>query len=208
MKLFDELDSIVAKAIREVMEDERMLQQRQSKAVDKLGLRASDNNVEEVEEAEGDDEPKEDEESKKLKGATKPKAAKAATSKGEKPDDEVAGTATSKKMKDPSKGQIKKPSFKSIANNINLLRGGKSLKDPGVKKNLQDYVDKLEVDERRQVLVYLNSLAQIMSGIKSGAAAADPEQAERQVDKKEKPVKKETPAPKKKDSGVIVVGGE
>jgi hypothetical protein len=206
MKFFDELDNIITIAINEVMDDERQRQQRQSKAVDKLGLRAGDVNIEEVEEAE---EEKDDEEPKKLKG--KPSKEKPEDQPEEADQDEDAetpGTATSKKLKDVSKKQIKAPSFKSIANNINLLRGGKSIKDPEVRKNLQDYVDKLSVEERRQVLVYLNSLAQVMAGVKSVEAASDPEQAEREVKAKPQAEPKKAKAKSAPKSRVIVVGEE
>ena len=108
-------------------------------------------------------------------------------------------------MKDPTAKQLKNPDFKAIANNINLLRGGKSVKDPEVRKNLKDYLDKLGREERQQVLSYLNSLAQVMAGVKSGAAALDPAQAEKEA----KPAAKKKKEPKTNSSkppGVIVVG--
>ena len=71
----------------------------------------------------------------------------------------------------------------AIANNINLLRGGKSIKDPEVRKSLKDYLEKLSVDEKRQVLVYLNSLAQVLAGVKAGSdAAVDADHAEKKAD--------------------------
>ena len=89
-------------------------------------------------------------------------------------------------MHDPDAEQLKSPDFKSIAQNINLLRGGKSLKDPDVKQNLKAYIDKLGNDEKRDVLVYLNSLAQVMAGVKQGANAAAPSSvsAPKQTDSK------------------------
>lgn len=188
MKFFDDLDMIIEAAVGNVMSDERKQQKKQSKTIDKLGLRASDNSKANVDEAEADEEKDEDEE--KLKGDA-----------GDKPKEtDTPGTATSKKLKDPSRSQIKNPSFKAIAANINLLRGGKSIKDPEVRKNLQDYLDKLEKQERRDVLVYLNSLAQVMAGVKSGSAAADPEQIEKKVAKKPRKKRDDTKA------NVIVVG--
>ena len=108
-------------------------------------------------------------------------------------------------MKDPTAKQLKNPDFKAIANNINLLRGGKSVKDPEVRKNLKDYLDKLGREERQQVLIYLNSLAQVMAGVKSGSAALDPVGAEKEA----KPATKKKKEPKTNSSkppGVIVVG--
>ena len=197
MKLFEELDSIIENAVNETMKDERTRQQSQSKKIEKLGLRAADVKKDGVDEA--DDDEADDEAQDKLKGEPED-----STDPGESvSSDDAPGTATSKKLKDPSKKQIERPTFKAIANNINLLRGGKSIKDPEVRKNLQDYIDKLTNDERRQVLVYLNSLAQVMSGVKSGAAAAGPKQAKKSAEKKSV-----TPAKKVDniDTSVIVVG--
>ena len=195
MNLFEELESIIAKAVNEtVAKDERSKQKKQSAMVDKLNLRAGEVKAEEVEEAE------EAEEEVKLTGtAEKDQAEK------KKSDEKKKGTAASKKLKDPTQKQLSKPTFKEIASNINLLRGGKSIKDPEVRENLKDYLSKLTADEKRQVLVYLNSLAQVMAGVKTGAeAAADPAQAEKRAD-----TQKTKKAPKtSKKSNVIVVGGE
>lgn len=202
MNLFDQLDSIIEAAINETMGDERARQKKQAAVVDKLDLRAGDNkSTDEVEEADEEDQ----EEKAKLKGDA-PKPKKAATEEaGEEESEETPGTPTSKKMKDPTAKQLKNPDFKAIANNINLLRGGKSVKDPEVRKNLKDYLDKLGREERQQVLVYLNSLAQVMAGVKSGSAALDPTQAEKEA----KPAAKKKKEPKTNSSkppGVIVVG--
>ncbi len=197
MNLFENLDMIIEAAVNDTIGDERSRQKKQSKSIDKLNLRAGDDNKDDVEEAD-DDKDSPDEDESKLKGdARSPESAAAPDSAGN------PGTATSKKMRDPSRSQIKNPSFKSIAANINLLRGGKSIKDPEVKKNLQAYIDKLTKDERRQVLVYLNSLAQVMSGVKTGSAAADPSQAEKTVKVKERKKKKRDIV---KKTSVIVVG--
>ena len=198
MKLFEDLDEIIQRAIFETMEDERAKQKKQSSKIEKLGLRASDKKEtsEEVAEAEEEEEPK------KLKGAATDKPKKKSEPE-QAEDDETPGTATSKKLKDPTNRQIRKPTFKAIANNINLLRGGKSIKDPEVRANLQDYFDKLSVEEKRQVLVYLNSLAQVMAGKKTGAEAEDPDQAKKQATKKSKESKV---AKKTSSSSVIVVG--
>ena len=198
MKLFEDLDEIIKHAIKETMDDERSRQKSQSSKIQKLGLRASDSNERDAEVSEAD----EDEEADKLKGDSEEGVVK--KKEGEE-EAETPGTATSKKLKDPSQKQIKKPTFQAIANNINLLRGGKSIKDPEVRSNLKDYIEKLNIEERRQVLVYLNSLAQVMSGRKTGAEAEDPNQAEREALKKKlAPDSPRTSTSKK--SNVIVVG--
>jgi hypothetical protein len=76
-----------------------------------------------------------------------------------------------------------------------------SIKDPEVKQNLKDYLSRLDVQEKRQVLIYLNSLAQVMSGVKLGSeVAVDAGQAEIKADKKQK--KRSS----RSSSEVIVVG--
>ena len=179
MNLFEELDAIISKAVLESMGNEKKLQKKQSAIVDKLGLRASDDNQKDVKKEEEEEESSEDE--VKLKGSAEDQSGAKASKKD--PEPEETGTASSKKLKDPSKKQLSKPTFKSIANNINLLRGGKSIKDPEVRKNLKDYLEKLSVDEKRQVLVYLNSLAQVLAGVKAGSdAAVDADHAEKKAD--------------------------
>jgi hypothetical protein len=202
MNLFDQLDSIIEAAINETMGDERARQKKQATMVDKLDLRAGDNkSIDEVEEADEDDQ----EEEAKLKGDSHKSKKTAPKEAGEEESGETPGTPTSKKMKDPTAKQLKNPDFKAIANNINLLRGGKSVKDPGVRKNLKDYLDKLSREKRQQVLVYLNSLAQVMAGVKSGSAALDPTQAEKEAKPATKK-KKEPKANSSKSPDVIIVG--
>ena len=194
MKLFEDLDKIISQAVLESMQDEKMIQKKQSSAIDKLDLRASDNKSSNSDVKEAEEEEEEEESKISITGDAEKKDADVDKKKKEK------GTASSKKMRDLSDKQISKPSFRSIADNINLLRGGKSLKDPDVKKNLKDYLSRLSVEEKRQVLVFLNSLAQVMSGVKLGSEVAiDSKQAETKADKK----KSKSP---KASSNVIVVG--
>lgn len=195
MKLFEDLDKIISRAVLESMQDEKIIQKKQSDTVDKLDLRASDQNSKDADVKEAEEE--EEEESKiSITGDSEEEVEK----KKEKKDTEK-GTASSKKLKDLSDKQISKPTFRSIADNINLLRGGRSIKDPEVKKNLKDYLSRLDVEEKRQVLIYLNSLAQVMSGVKLGSeVAVDTKQAETKADKKQQ---KTTD---KRSTDVIVVG--
>ena len=212
MKFLQDLDDIIVKAVNESMAaDERLRQKDQEKVIKSQNLRANDENdpqdVEEAEEEEVEEKEEEveekEEESIKLKGD--PKKIKKVSVK-EKEEEEIPGTATSKSLKNPSKKEIKNPSFQTIVKNINLLRGGKSIKDPTVRDNLKDYVEKLTAEERRQVLVYLNSLAQVMAGVKSGFAAEDPEDAESGIARTEKSVSVAKDKKLASSSDVIVVG--
>ena len=201
MNYLKDLDTIIEQAVSDTFaKDEKERQVIQSKKIDKANLRASDgkkNEVEEAEDEEGEDPPEEEvapegEEAEKLTGDPEKEP--------QKKDEETPGTQTSKKLRDPSKRTLKQAKFKDIANNINLMRGGKSIKDPGVRKNLKSYIDKLNDDERQDVLVYLNSLAQVLAGVKTGAEAEEPSDVEKAP--KEPPKKAPTPA----KSDVIVVG--
>jgi hypothetical protein len=215
MNFLADLDKIVRRAVSEALEGERALQQKTSNAIDKRGLRAEQNEEDEVEEADdsGDEPEKDGQKEKKLRGEPKVKPEEKGGTSDTKTSDETPGTATSKKLKDPSPEELRSPDFKSIAQNINLLRGGKSIKDPEVKSNLKAYIQKLGEEERKEVLVYLNSLAQVMAGTKSGAAAPDPEEAksiaktQKSTPAKAADQKPADDAPKKASrSGVIVVG--
>jgi hypothetical protein len=217
MKFLNDIDQLIKTAVNEALDNERAVQVYQSSVIDKQKLRAKEKSkVEDVEEAEDEDDAgKKDkssnEEPKKLKGdgsaISKEKLQK--LKKDNSPDEdetssETPGTSTSKKMHDPDAEQLKSPDFKSIAQNINLLRGGKSLKDPDVKQNLKAYIDKLGNEEKRDVLVYLNSLAQVMAGVKQGANAAAPSSvsAPKQTDSKVV----STPSKQKNKTGAIIVG--
>ena len=167
-------------------------------------MQATKSSTQEVDEAEADDKESKKEDPEKLKGASK-KSTNTAEEKVTK-EEEVPGTATSKSLKDPTAEEIENPGFKTIAKNINLLRGGKSIKDPEVRDNLKDYVEKLTAEERRDVLVYLNSLAQVMAGVKTGAAAEDPESAEAKTIEKKVIVKDDSG--KTSTSDVIIVGDQ
>jgi hypothetical protein len=207
MKFLSDLDEIIRRAINETLDDdERSRQKKQEKTVKKLDLKAETDDTKSVEEAEEEEEEAvevEVEEEPKLKGDTKKQKSDSDDTLKDEGEDETPGTATSKKLKDPSKKEIRSPSFKSIAKNINLLRGGKSIKDPDVRKNLKAYIEKLSAEDKREVLVYLNSLAQVMSGVKTGHEAENPDEAEAsKIDKVV--VKKDDEIDKK--SSVIVVG--
>ena len=65
-------------------------------------------------------------------------------------------------------------SFDSVTRAINNLRSGKSLKNADVKQQASDYYDKLSGSERKALLVFLDSLSDIISGTLQGKDAQDP----------------------------------
>lgn len=66
-------------------------------------------------------------------------------------------------------------SFELIKKQINNLRAGKSLKDPEVSAQLEDYYDKLGMAEERSLYVFLSSLGAILTGGTLGDEAPRPE---------------------------------
>jgi len=221
MNFLDDLDTLLEQAVNDTFgRQERLRQAHQSKRVDKDHLRVTTNTKDkEVDEAEDDETSAEDKKNREKGIKSKPKLSgdpdkvskQIANRAAEKEREEsVPGTSTSKHLRDPSAEELKKPDFQSIAKNINLLRGGKSIKNKSVRKNLKAYIDKLSSIEKKEVLIYLNSLAQVMAGVKPGAEAKDPGHGET-TQASEKPQKKDklqTPKqPTEPDApGVIVVG--
>ena len=54
------------------------------------------------------------------------------------------------------------------------MRGGKSLKDPEVKKSFEQYFEGLTNTERQTLLIFLTGIAQILAGTKAGDEALEP----------------------------------
>jgi hypothetical protein len=219
MSFLKELDALVEQAVANTFDsDERLRQKGQTKKIDKAHLRASGiekKNAKDVEESEDDDDEASDkkkavatgnEKESKLTGDPETVVKKA--EEREKANT-VPGTPTSKNLHDLTGKELEQPDFRTIAKNINLLRGGKSIKDDEVKRNLKDYIEKLSPVERREVLIYLNSLAQVMSGVKDGFEAHQPNHSAPSTSvapKKPKTDKVAPPKPANKKGGVIVVG--
>lgn len=65
-------------------------------------------------------------------------------------------------------------SFDSVIAAINALRSGRSLRDSSVKQQALDYYDRLDDSERKVLLLFLNSFADILTGEVQGSSAADP----------------------------------
>lgn len=98
------------------------------------------------------------------------------TSEKDKQEDRTGGkgTADSPKLKTPKPKEIEAPTVGSIIDKLNALRGGKSLKDPEVKKSFSQYFDGLTEPERQTLLVFLTGIAQILAGTKTGSEAIEP----------------------------------
>jgi hypothetical protein len=218
MNFLSNIDDLIKNAVNETFYTDEMLRQDKQAASVKSAKLVADKKQEkpkddkeklekEPDEVEEADDENSSEESKKIKDEPN-KDVKTKDKNSEKP-----GTQTSKKLKDVETSELKTPDYKDIAKNINLLRGGKSIKNPDVKKNLVNYIERLKPEEKQHFLVYLNSLAQVMAGVKSGLDAAvrpkisaDEEKTSKNNNTQDISSKdKETPK-KKSNSNVIVVG--
>jgi hypothetical protein len=78
---------------------------------------------------------------------------------------------------DVSKKKLKRASLGDITKMLNILRSGRSLKDPEIKGKLQAYLDGLTSSEKETMYVFITGLAEIMVAGESGKEALDPEQA-------------------------------
>ena len=157
------------KAVRAILESnlssgdgEKERQRRQSDSVNKRNLSSSDN-PERKEEAE---EEAEDKKPDVKKSEVEPKK-REDRSKGK-------GTADSPKLRDPKKEQLKNPPVTAVIDKLNALRGGRSLKDPDVKKSFTQYYEGLTTPEKQSLIVFLTGIAQVLAGSEEGAEAIDP----------------------------------
>jgi len=73
---------------------------------------------------------------------------------------------------DPSAGV--EATFFTIRDAINNIRSGSSLKSKEIKQNLEQYVERLDTEEKEVLFTYLKSLANIMHNEVTGGEAQDP----------------------------------
>lgn len=210
--MIDSIDKIIRletrKAIKQILESslsdgsseedqERRRQDRQTKAVSSRNLNASDDPTKK-DEAETEEEDK------------KPDA-KEKKEDGKKREDRTKGrgTADSPKLKDPGEKQLENPTVKSVVDKLNALRGGRSLKDPEVKKSFEQYYDGLTTPERQSLIVFLTGIAQVLSGAEEGTEAIDPGDVGLRVkdtDKSQKRTDTESKSKEGTEDNPIIVG--
>ena len=65
-------------------------------------------------------------------------------------------------------------SFQNIITALNILRAGKSTKNKDIKSELNNYYERLTIEERQVLLLYLNELAKLLTGALDGDEAQDP----------------------------------
>lgn len=125
-------------------------------------------------------------------------------SESETDDDEKSSEFVSKKIatgkEEPKKpkaiipdpSEIKDVTFAQVVNMMNMMRSGKSAKDPETKKKLGSYFKGLNSGERQALFVLLSGLTQILAGGVEGEEAPDPAQVGIRINPK--PSEKDTPS--------------
>lgn len=94
----------------------------------------------------------------------------------------------------PDPTDIKDVTFDQVITLMNMMRSGRSSKDPGTKRSLQDYYKGLNPGEKQALFVLLSGLTQIIAGGVEGDEAPDPAE----VGIKIKPRRAEREAPSAK----------
>ena len=74
----------------------------------------------------------------------------------------------------PNPSDIKDVTFDQVITLMNMMRSGKSTKDPRTKNSLGDYFKGLNSGERQALFVLLSGITQILAGGVDGNAAPDP----------------------------------
>ena len=153
-------------------EEERQKQMSDElKALKQSDSKKTDEDLDEADEEEKEEEKKTDSKSsqKKEEPKSEPKekvvSSKIATGKEEPKEPKAV-------IPDPS--EIKDVTFNQVVNMMNMMRSGKSAKDPDTKQKLGDYFKGLNPGERQALFVLLSGLTQILAGGVAGDEAPDP----------------------------------
>jgi hypothetical protein len=174
--------SATAQALNETLgslvKDERRAQQDMANRINGTGATTTlgETDLEEAEDEEAD---------KSDQG--KVAAVKPAGAKGEKSGEPEKKNVVSKKIATgkeepkpeaiiPDPTEIKDVTFDQMINMMNMMRSGKSTKNPDTKQSLKDYFKGLNVGERQAMFVLLSGLTQILAGGVEGKDAPDPSQ--------------------------------
>ena len=91
-----------------------------------------------------------------------------------------------------------------VIDQLNVIRAGRSLKDPENKKDLKDYFDRLNGTERTALYAFLSGLSKIMQAGEQAKQVATPNAEPYSIGmKKEKP-KSQEEKPKGSDTPIVV----
>ena len=156
IKNVKELESILATLVHEAVEDAidptgKAERHRQKQMASKVSELENPGEKHEMEEAEDEEEEGEE---------------------VEKKDVEIAAD-----VEKPSERKVAHATSADIFKTLNVMRSGRSLKDPEVKNALQTYIEQLTTGEQQTLYAFLSGLAEMMVGGESGSVATDPGQA-------------------------------
>ena len=84
---------------------------------------------------------------------------------------EVSADEGETESKEPKKDDV---TFFKIRDELNTIRSGRSLKDKELRSELEQYVDRLDPDEKRVLHTFLKAIGNIMTDAVSGTDARDP----------------------------------
>ena len=162
----------VAETLGPLREDERRRQQAQAEAEASRTAPL----------AEADDDEAEAEAEDKAEAEAGDKGEKKKKKKKKKPAVVSKKLATGKeepkpKARIPSGTDVKEASYDQIVTLLNLMRSGRSTKDPAIRAQMQDYYKGLNPGERQAMFVLLSGLTQILAGGVEGDEAPDPSDA-------------------------------
>lgn len=103
-------------------------------------------------------------------------------SSNEKTPERKASATVEAAAEDVASKKSKDVDVSDVVDQLNALRSGKSLKDPVVKKNFEEYFMSLKQDERVALLIFLKGIGQVLTGEVSGEAAIAPHEAPSNVE--------------------------
>lgn len=124
----------------------------------------------EEENVESDDAEKGDQEKSSKEKPSKEKTSPSTEDEDEEPDN----PAMEKALNYGAFDSTKEVTYEDIKDAINTMRAGRSLKDADIKDALKSYYERLDVDERGVLLLFLKELTKILTGAIEGDEAQDP----------------------------------
>lgn len=187
-------------------DEERQRQRNQAKVIQKRDLNASDSEDDDIQKEEEEDIAEEEKEPSTGVPSPDDEDPTAAAPREDRTGGK--GTADSPKLDTPTAKQINKVTVGSVIDKLNALRGGKSLKDPEVRKSFNQYFNALDGAQRKTLLIFLTGVAQILAGVAQGDEAPEPHDAGIETDAKQAQPKKKVAKKSKSPQGEARPGSE
>ena len=158
LKALDEIiksatNSALQEVLSPILEDEKKKQKDMSSRLKELESEEGKEELDEAEEEEPAEEKEDAVDTKIATGKDEPEEPKAVV---------------------PSADDVAKVDVGQIINMLNMLRSGKSTKDPEIKGKLKQYFDGLDAGEKQALFILLSGLSQILAGGVDGEEAPDP----------------------------------